>query len=151
LVDDAQLAGQAISSQLEIAEGSSSRPEDDASGYGATLLIVMPAKAGISWRPGYARVMKGGWVYLMASKPHGMLYIGVTAHLSARVDQHRRDRGSSYCRRYGIHRLVYAEQHDSIEDAIAREKAIKAWRRAWKDELIASINPTWDDLFERFA
>ena len=95
--------------------------------------------------------MKGGWVYIMSNRPGGMLYIGVTAHLAARVDQHRRDAGSVYCRKYGLHRLVYAEAHDTIEAAIAREKAVKAWKRAWKIELIESINAAWDDLFDRLA
>ena len=89
-----------------------------------------------------------GWTYIMASKPHGMLYIGVTAHLAARVDQHRRDTGAAFCRRYGIRRLVYAERHDAIEQAIAREKTLKAWKRAWKVELIETINPEWHDLFD---
>ncbi|WP_294284956.1 GIY-YIG nuclease family protein [uncultured Sphingomonas sp.] len=93
----------------------------------------------------------GGWVYIMASKPHGMLYIGVTAHLAARVDQHRRDVGSAFCRRYGIRTLVYAEPHDRIEDAIAREKALKAWQRAWKVQLIETANPEWRDLFDTIA
>ena len=90
----------------------------------------------------------GGWVYIMASKPNGMLYIGVTAYLSARVDQHRRDVGSAYCRRYGIKTLVYAEPADRIEDAIAREKMLKAWKRDWKIRLIESATPEWWDLFD---
>ena len=94
---------------------------------------------------------KGGWTYIMASKPRGMLYIGVTAYLAHRVDQHRRDVGSAYCRRYGIKTLVLAEPHDEIEFAIAREKALKAWKRAWKIELIESVNPGWEDLFDRIA
>ena len=89
----------------------------------------------------------------MASKPHGMLYIGVTADLAARVNQHRQDQSSAYCRRYGVHTLVYAEPHDSILDAIARERAIKraikAWKRAWKIELVQAANPEWADLFDR--
>jgi len=93
----------------------------------------------------------GGWVYIMASKPYGILYIGVTAYLAARGDQHRRDVGSAFCRRYGIHTLVYAEPHERIEDAIAREKAMKAWKRAWKIRLIESVNPDWRDLFDTLA
>ena len=65
--------------------------------------------------------------YIKASKPHGMLYVGVTAHLAARVDQHRRDVGPAFCRRYGIKTPVLAEPHDDIAAAIAREKALKAW------------------------
>lgn len=90
----------------------------------------------------------GGWLYIMTNRPHGTLYTGVTAHLAARIDQHRRDAGSAFCRRYGLHRLVYAERHDAIEQAIAREKAVKAWKRAWKIELVESINPDWNDLFD---
>jgi putative endonuclease len=93
----------------------------------------------------------GGWVYIMASKPHGMLYIGVTAHIAARIDQHRRDVGSAFCRRYGIKTLVYAEPYDRIEDAIAREKVLKAWRREWKIRLIETANPEWCDLFDTLA
>ena len=67
--------------------------------------------------------MQGGWVYVMASKPHGILYIGVTADLAARVTQHRAGGGSSFCKRYNCTRLVYAEAHAAITEAIGREKA----------------------------
>ena len=87
------------------------------------------------------------WVYIMSNRKDGVLYIGVTADLSQRIMQHREGKGSAFCRRYGLTRLVYAEEHDSIEDAIAREKAMKAWKRAWKIELIEGVNPGWDDLF----
>jgi putative endonuclease len=95
--------------------------------------------------------MRGGWTYIMASKPCGMLYIGVTAYLAERVDQHRRDVGSAYCRRYGIKTLVLVEWHDNIEDAIVREKRLKAWKRDWKVTLIEETNPEWSDLFDRIA
>jgi len=88
------------------------------------------------------------WVYIMSNRKDGVLYIGVTADLSRRIVQHREGKGSAFCRRYGLTRLVYAEEHDSIEDAIAREKAMKAWKRAWKIELIEGVNPEWDDLFD---
>ena len=87
------------------------------------------------------------WVYIMSNRKDGVLYIGVTADLSRRIIQHREGKGSAFCRRYGLKRLVYAEEHDSIEDAIAREKAMKAWKRAWKIELVEGVNPEWDDLF----
>ena len=87
------------------------------------------------------------WVYIMSNRRDGVLYIGVTADLSRRIVQHREGKGSAFCRRYGLKRLVYAEEHDSIEDAIAREKAMKAWKRAWKIELVEGVNPEWDDLF----
>ena len=88
------------------------------------------------------------WVYIMSNRRDGVLYIGVTADLSRRIVQHREGKGSAFCRRYGLKRLVYAEEHDSIEEAIAREKAMKAWKRAWKIELIEGVNPAWDDLFD---
>ena len=87
------------------------------------------------------------WVYIMSNRKDGVLYIGVTSDLSRRIIQHREGKGSAFCRRYGLTRLVYAEEHDSIEDRIAREKAMKAWKRAWKIELIEGVNPAWDDLF----
>ena len=93
----------------------------------------------------------GGWVYIMTNKHDGVLYIGVTADLPARVMQHRTGKGSAFCRRYGLDRLVYAEPYSDIHDAIVREKAMKAWKRAWKIELIENSNPDWGDLFERLA
>jgi putative endonuclease len=95
--------------------------------------------------------MPGGWTSIMASKPRGMLYVGVTAYLAERIDQHRRDKGSAYCRKYGIKMLVLAERHESVDDAIRREKALKAWKRDWKIELIERTNPDWDDLFDQIA
>jgi putative endonuclease len=92
--------------------------------------------------------MGGGWIYIMADRYRGTLYIGVTSDVAARVWAHREVRGSSFCARYGLKRLVYAEQAPTIEEAIAREKAIKKWNRAWKMELIESVNPDWNDLFE---
>ncbi|KZX53620.1 excinuclease ABC subunit C [Erythrobacter sp. HI00D59] len=88
------------------------------------------------------------WVYIMSNRKDGVLYIGVTSELSRRIVQHREGKGSAFCRRYGLKRLVYAEEHDSFEEAIAREKAMKAWKRAWKIELIEAVNPAWDDLFD---
>lgn len=92
--------------------------------------------------------MEGGWVYILTNKPHGVLYVGVTADLARRVAQHRLGEGGAFTRRYNCSRLVHAEAHGSIEDAIAREKAIKAWPRLWKLRLIQEHNPRWDDLFE---
>ncbi len=89
--------------------------------------------------------MSGGWVYILANRKQGALYTGVTADLAARMVQHREGTGSSFCKNYGISRLVHAEWHDTIEDAIAREKAVKKWRRAWKIELIEGGNPDWRD------
>jgi putative endonuclease len=93
-------------------------------------------------------VTRGGWVYILASRHRGTLYIGVTSDIARRAWQHRDGSGSEFAARYGATRLVYVERHDRIEDAIAREKALKKWRRAWKVELIEQGNPEWDDLFD---
>ena len=89
--------------------------------------------------------MKGGWVYIMTNKPRGVPYIGVTADLAARIQQHKSGKGSAFCRGYGLDRLVLVEEFPTIEEAIAREKAMKAWKRAWKIELIERSNPDWSD------
>lgn len=90
--------------------------------------------------------MVGGWVYIVTNKPHGVLYTGVTADIEARIYQHRTGAGSKFAKRYNCTRLVFAEWHDRIEDAIAREKRIKEWRRLWKLRLIQANNPTWEEL-----
>ena len=92
--------------------------------------------------------MKGGWVYILASKRNGTLYTGVTADLPARMMQHRQRQGRGFAARYGCAMLVHAENYERIDEAIAREKAIKKWRRAWKLQLIERGNPDWTDLFE---
>ncbi len=91
---------------------------------------------------------KGGWVYIMADRYRGTIYVGVTAHIAARVLQHREGEGSDFCRRYELTRLVWAERGDTIEDCIAHEKRIKRWRREWKFDLIERGNPDWLDLFD---
>jgi putative endonuclease len=91
---------------------------------------------------------RGGWVYIMVDRYRGTLYIGVTSDLAARVWAHREGRGSKFCSRYGLKKLVYAEEAPTIVEAIAREKAMKKWNRAWKIALIEQANPEWDDLFE---
>ena len=91
---------------------------------------------------------RGGWVYIMADRYRGTIYIGVTGDIAARVWAHREGRGSKFCVRYGLKRLVYAEQAPTIVEAIAREKAMKKWNRAWKIKLIESANPDWDDLWD---
>jgi len=91
---------------------------------------------------------RGGWVYIMADRYRGAMYVGVTADLPSRIDQHRTGSGSDFCKRYGLHRLVWAEQVPSITDAIADEKRIKRWRREWKFQLIERGNPEWRDMFD---
>ena len=90
----------------------------------------------------------GGWVYIMTNGPHGTLYIGVTSSLSDRIMAHREGRGSEFCRKHKLVRLVYIEPFPTIEEAIAREKAMKRWKRQWKLKLIRRDNPNRDDLFE---
>ncbi|WP_419809174.1 GIY-YIG nuclease family protein [Sphingomonas sp.] len=84
---------------------------------------------------------------MMADRYRGAIYTGVTATPFQRICQHRHGAGSDFCRRYGLGRLVYIEATELIVDAIAREKAIKKWRRAWKIELIEKDNPEWRDLY----
>ena len=90
-----------------------------------------------------------GTVYLLASQRNGTLYLGVTSDLVGRVRQHRQGATPGFATRYGVHRLVWFEEHPRIVDAIAREKQLKKWRRAWKLELIEAANPGWVDLYER--
>ena len=85
----------------------------------------------------------------MTNRPRGVLYIGVTANFAGRIWQHRNGDGSDFCKRYNLDRLVLVELHGSIEEAIAREKAMKAWKRDWKIELIERGNPQWLDLWEQ--
>jgi putative endonuclease len=80
--------------------------------------------------------MRGGWVYLLANRYRGTIYTGVTSNLAQRTWQHRGGEGSGFTAKYGVCRLVHAEEFPTIEEAIAREKAIKKWRREWKIELI---------------
>ena len=91
---------------------------------------------------------KGGWVYIMADRYRGTMYVGVTADLAARAYQHRSGEGSDFCRRYGLTRLVWAEKGDAITDCIAHEKRVKRWRREWKFALVEEANPDWLDLYE---
>jgi putative endonuclease len=92
--------------------------------------------------------MRSGWVYLLASRYRGTIYTGVTANLAQRTWQHRGGRGSEFAKRYGATRLVHAEEFPTTYEAIAREKAIKKWRRDWKIELIERGNPQWLDRYD---
>lgn len=92
--------------------------------------------------------MNSGWTYIMTNRARGVLYVGVTGDLASRIHQHRAGDGSDFCRRYKLDRLVLIEPHATIMDAIVREKALKAWQRSWKIELIEAANPQWHDLFE---
>ena len=91
--------------------------------------------------------MKQPCVYLMASGRNGTLYTGVTAHLMARVSQHRCGLVAGFTKKYSVNTLVWFEDHETMAQAISREKAIKEWKRAWKIELIETGNPYWLDLY----
>ncbi len=87
------------------------------------------------------------FVYIMASKPYGKLYIGVTSDLISRALQHREGLIDGFTKRYGIKMLVWFEQHGTIEAAIQRETSLKRWPRQWKIDLVERENPHWMDLF----
>ena len=138
---------------------------------------VTPAKAGVQktpgtesvaggqhyWIPAFAgmtgegrndggvqkeQYMKEPCVYIMASQRNGTLYVGVTSDLVQRVWQHKDGVFDGFTKRYKVHLLVWYELHDTMENAILREKALKEWRRRWKLELIERDNPGWKDLYE---
>jgi len=85
-------------------------------------------------------------VYILASKPYGTLYVGVTSDLASRIEAHRSGAVAGFTEKYHVSRLVYFELHESMLDAIQREKQVKKWNRAWKLQLIGNANPTWMDL-----
>jgi len=92
--------------------------------------------------------MKGGWIYFMANRPEGTLYVGVTNNLIRRVFEHRTHIQEGFTKKYNLNRLVYYEWHDEMGNAIQREKNIKHWPREWKVNLIHNMNPDWLDLYE---
>ena len=92
---------------------------------------------------------KAGFVYIMANRRNGTLYIGVTSDLPGRVYGHREGLIAGFTKRYGCKRLVWFEQHDDLQSARHRELQLKEWQRAWKIELIVKMNPDWDDLYFR--
>ncbi|MFG1180892.1 GIY-YIG nuclease family protein [Xanthobacter versatilis] len=91
------------------------------------------------------------FVYLLASKPRGTLYVGVTNDLTRRVFEHRLETGPGFTSRYHIQRLVWFETHETAMAAIQREKRLKAWLRQWKIDLVEKHNPEWRDLFDEIA
>jgi putative endonuclease len=94
---------------------------------------------------------EGYFVYILANRIGGALYIGVTNNLVRRVHEHRTGAAEGYTKRYDVCRLVYFEQFSDVENAILREKRLKKWNRAWKIRLIEERNPNWDDLFLAIA
>lgn len=92
--------------------------------------------------------MKQYYVYIMASKKNGTLYIGMTNDLTRRVWQHKNNVHEGFTKRYSVHSLVYFELTTDVQAAIAREKQLKKWNRQWKIDLIEEGNPDWVDLYE---
>ena len=90
---------------------------------------------------------KYSYIYMLASKPNGTLYIGVTSDLIKRVWQHKNNSTHGFTSRYNVKTLVYYEQHLVILSAIRREKQLKKWPRKWKLHLINQNNPAWNDLY----
>jgi len=91
--------------------------------------------------------VKNYYVYLLASKRNGTLYVGVTNDLVRRVWEHKSDFVKGFTKKYQVHQLVWFEATENVEAAIIREKQIKKWNRAWKLELIEKMNPEWKDLY----
>jgi putative endonuclease len=89
-------------------------------------------------------------VYLLASKPYGTLYIGVSGDLISRIAQHRDGAFEGFTKKYGVHRLVWYQEFGDVQFAIQREKTMKKWPRAWKINLIERENPHWEDLYPQF-
>jgi len=88
------------------------------------------------------------FVYILASRRNGTLYVGITSNLPRRVWEHKSGFVEGFTKEYGIHRLVWFECGSSAEGAISREKQIKKWNRKWKIELIEAMNPYWNDLYD---
>lgn len=87
------------------------------------------------------------YVYILSNKQHNVLYIGVTNDIARRIWEHKSKQAESFTKRYNVNKLVYYELHYTIDTAITREKQLKTWHRAWKDDLISQFNPKWDDLY----
>ncbi len=93
--------------------------------------------------------MKNYFVYILASKKNGTLYVGVTNDLIKRVHEHKRHLVKGFTDKYSVGRLVYFEMTTCVAAAIAREKILKKWNRQWKIDLIEKKNPEWKDLYPR--
>jgi len=91
------------------------------------------------------------YVYILASKRNGTLYIGVTSNLVRRAWEHKNDVVEGFTKKYGVHQLVWYEVADTPNAAITREKQLKKWSRAWKLKLIEEKNPHWKDLYQEIA
>lgn len=90
--------------------------------------------------------MKQFYVYIMTNKRKNVLYIGVTSNLQKRISEHKKKLNPGFTFRYNINALIYYEEYQYINDAIAKEKQLKGWRREWKEVLVSKMNPHWQDL-----
>ncbi|MEQ9309338.1 MAG: GIY-YIG nuclease family protein [Balneolaceae bacterium] len=95
--------------------------------------------------------MKSGYVYILANKHRTVFYTGVTSNLLQRIYQHKHEKGSKFTARYNVHELIFYEEFPTMYEAISAEKKLKKWKRAWKLDLIKTINPEmkdlWDDIY----
>lgn len=91
------------------------------------------------------------YLYILASKLNGTLYIGVTSNLTQRVWQHKNKLVKGFTKKYNVDKLIYYEVHENAESAIIREKQVKAWKREWKLRLIRENNPDWEDLYNEIC
>ena len=91
------------------------------------------------------------YVYILANKKNGTLYLGITNNLIRRVFEHRNNYVDGFTKKYEVHKLVYYEITSDVESAITREKAIKKWNRKWKIRLIETMNPEWNDLYNELV
>ena len=91
--------------------------------------------------------MKSNYVYILASKKNGTLYIGVTNNLKRRMFEHKEGLRKGFTKKYNVHMLVYYEEINNIRSAILREKRMKKWKRNWKLKLVEKNNPDWKDLY----
>lgn len=96
-------------------------------------------------------IMKENFIYIITNKNNTVLYTGVTSNLPARIIQHKSKDGRGFSNRYNLYKLVYFEVYSHIDEAIKREKQIKAGSRQKKIDLINSLNPSWTDLFDQFS
>jgi putative endonuclease len=87
-------------------------------------------------------------VYILASQRNGTPYVGVTGDLARRIFEHKEGAIEGFTKDYGVHNLVFYEFHETMDDALTREKRIKKWRRQWKLDLIEQNNPQWRDLYQ---
>ena len=118
------------------------------SGKRRSAALVTPASSPRR-KPGSRELFmdKQPYVYILASRKNGTLYVGVTSNLIKRVWEHKHDFIEGFTKRYQVHQLVWYEKHETLESAIRREKAIKEWKRKWKLEMIEKTNPKWEDVY----